>query len=238
MRYIDISKYQQSVDYEKLKNEVDGVIIRAVSTNSNGIYIDPLFEKHYRGCIAAAIPVGVYFYSYATTKQRVDSELNLVFDAIKGKTISLPVIIDVEDNSQKTIGKQALTDIVIHALERIENAGYYAMYYSYKNFYDNYLDKERLKKYDFWLAWYTTVYPSGYKFGMWQYTSAGKVAGINGNVDISNVYKDYQTIIKNAGLNNLTDAPQQDSCAELIKAFSAKLDEIEKIIDEIREMMI
>ena len=152
--------------------------------------------------------------------------------------ISLPTIIDVEDNSQKTIGKQALTDIVIHALKRIENAGYYAMYYSYKNFYDNYLDKERLKKYDFWLAWYTTVYPSGYKFGMWQFTSTGKVAGINGNVDISNVYKDYRAIIRNAGLNKLSKAPEQDSSAELIKTFSAKLDEIEKIIDELREMMI
>lgn len=238
MRYIDISKYQPNVDYEKLKNEVDGVIIRVVSTNKNGIYIDPLFEKHYRGCVAAGIPVGVYFYSYATIKQRVDSEINLVFNAIKGKTISLPVIIDVEDNSQKTIGKQALTDIVIHALERIENAGYYAMYYSYKNFYDKYLDKERLKAYDFWLAWYTNTYPTGYKFGMWQYTSAGKLAGINGNVDISNVYKDYETIIKNAGLNNLTEAPQQNSGAELIKTFSAKLDEIEKIIDELREMML
>ena len=238
MRYIDISKYQPSVDYEKLKNEVDGVIIRAVSTNKNGIYIDPLFEKHYHGCIAAGIPVGVYFYSYATTKQRVDSELNLVFNAIKGKTISLPVIIDIEDNSQKSIGKQALTDIVIHALERIENSGYYAMYYSYKNFYDKYLDKERLKKYDFWLAWYTSVYPYGYKFGMWQYTSSGKVAGINANVDISNVYKDYRSIIKNAGLNNLSKGPQQDSNADIIKTFSTKLDEIEKIIDELREMML
>ena len=36
---------------------------------------------------------------------------------------------------------------------------------------------------------------------MWQYTSAGKIDGINGNVDCNNCYVDYPTAIKKAGLN-------------------------------------
>ena len=36
---------------------------------------------------------------------------------------------------------------------------------------------------------------------MWQSSSTGKVSGINGNVDTDIAYKDYPTIIKNAGLN-------------------------------------
>jgi lysozyme len=36
---------------------------------------------------------------------------------------------------------------------------------------------------------------------MWQYTSDGKVGGINGRVDMNIAYKDYPTVIKNAGLN-------------------------------------
>lgn len=245
MRYIDISKYQTNVDYAKLKNDCDGVIIRAVSTNSNGIYVDNMFNAHYNGCIANDIPVGVYFYTYATTLQRVDTELNILFDTIKDKKISLPVVIDIEDNSIKTIGKTAITDIIEHALKRIENAGYYAMYYSYKAFYDSYIDGARLINYDFWLRWYTSVYPQNYKFGIWQYTSSGRISAINTNVDISNVYKDYATIIKNAGLNHLTDfttAQTRDEITEKYNALKKEIttycNEMQKIIDDMKKLVL
>ena len=42
--------------------------------------------------------------------------------------------------------------------------------------------------------------------GMWQYTSTGHVAGIDGPVDLSRAYKDYPAIIKKAGLGKMKGA--------------------------------
>ena len=38
-------------------------------------------------------------------------------------------------------------------------------------------------------------------YGIWQHSEKGKVAGINGNVDLDICYKDFPTVIKGKGLN-------------------------------------
>ena len=45
------------------------------------------------------------------------------------------------------------------------------------------LDLNRLNDYDFWLAEYNTEPTYYYDFDMWQYTSTGRVPGIEGDVD-------------------------------------------------------
>ena len=38
-------------------------------------------------------------------------------------------------------------------------------------------------------------------YGMWQYSSTGRVAGINGNVDMDEAYYDFPDIMKRHHLN-------------------------------------
>ena len=40
--------------------------------------------------------------------------------------------------------------------------------------------------------------------GMWQYTSTGHVAGIDGPVDLSRAYKDYPALCRRAGLGRFS----------------------------------
>ena len=56
-------------------------------------------------------------------------------------------------------------------------------------------------RYTIWLAHWVdkTNYTGAY--GIWQHSEKGKVAGINGNVDLDVGYKDFPTIIKAKGLN-------------------------------------
>ena len=56
-------------------------------------------------------------------------------------------------------------------------------------------------RYTIWLAHWVnqTNYSSAY--AIWQYSSKGKVAGINGNVDLDICYKDFPVIIKGKALN-------------------------------------
>ena len=76
---IDASKYQGTIDWAKAKaGGVKFAMLKAVSTNSKGLYIDPYFERNYAECKRLGIPVGVYYYTYAQTKDYADKELAML----------------------------------------------------------------------------------------------------------------------------------------------------------------
>lgn len=215
---MDVSRYQGTVNWDavKVSGKVDGVMLKTVSTNSklsnraDGLYIDPTFERNYAECKRLGIPVGVYYYTYATTRDGADKELALLKTALTGKTFELPICVDVEDNKLHKLSKSALTDLVAYMLGVVQSWGVYAMLYTGLNFGTTrlYMGGAALKPYDVWLAAYRSVKPSsGWPFGMWQYTSTAHIPGVVDatpgkvtNVDLSHAYKDYATIIQRAGL--------------------------------------
>lgn len=213
---MDVSRYQGTIDWEKVKasGKVDGVMLKTVSTNrklskrKDGLYIDPTFERNYRECKRVGLPVGVYYYTYATDKEMADAELALLKAALTGKTFELPISVDVEDNKIKKLSTQALTDLAAYALDTVERWGFYALLYVGLNFAQTelYMGGAALKPYDVWLAAYRTKKPApGWSFGMWQYTSTASVSGVSGNVDLSHAYKDYAAIIAKKGLDRLRE---------------------------------
>lgn len=201
---IDVSRYQGTIDWSKLAGKIGGAMLKTVSTNKSfgGIYIDPMFERNYAECKRLGIPVGVYYYTYAQDAATVQAELDKLHQALEGKTLTLPVAVDVEDNKLKPLSADALTDLVIAAADAVESWGLYAMVYTYTYYSQTELNMDRLAAYDLWIADYRANRPTR-KHGMWQYTSTGRLDGIAGNVDISHAYKDYPTIIARAGLTQL-----------------------------------
>ena len=201
---IDVSRYQGTIDWNQVKSHVGGAMLKTVSTNKSfgGIYIDPTFERNYAECKRLGIPVGAYYYTYAQDAATVQAELDKLHQALEGKTLTLPVAVDVEDNKLKPLSADALTDLVIAAADAIESWGLYAMVYTYTWYSQTELNMDRLAAYDLWIADYRGKRPAR-KHGMWQYTSTGRLDGIAGNVDISHAYKDYPTIIARAGLTRL-----------------------------------
>ncbi len=204
MKVIDVSRYQGVIDWEKVKADgVQGAMLKTVSTNSRlgGLYNDPQFERNYAECKRLGIPVGIYYYTYAQTINQVNAELAKLREAISGKTFEMPIAIDVEDNKLKLLSKATLTDLVVYAAKTIESWGSYVMVYTYTYYWKNELDANRLRAYDLWIADYSGKRPD-LECGMWQYTSNGRVAGINGNVDLNHCYKDYPGIMQRTGLND------------------------------------
>ena len=214
----DVSRYQGNIDWEQAKADgLDGAILKTVSTNYTefgGLYIDPYFERNYAECKRLGIPVGVYYYTYAQDQNYADKELTLFKKAISGKTFELPLVVDVEDNLLKPLSANALTDIVEYALKTIESWGCYAMVYTYLNYQNTELNMARLAKYDLWLAAYRDVRPTYPAHSIWQYTSSGSLRGVNGRCDLNHCYKDFPTIIKNAGLNGFSKAEPSKLKAE------------------------
>lgn len=211
MKYLDVSTWQGSIDWAKVKADgVDGVIIRA-GFGSNTM--DNKFIRNISECNRLGIPCGVYWFSYAYTEEMARKEAEYCLSVIKPYRVELPVCFDFEGDSVAYAKKQgvtitkALASAMVRAFcDTIEKAGYYAMNYANPDYLKNYFD-DTVLKYDLWLAWYKTNPNLKEKprkeCGIWQYTSSGKVAGISGNVDVNVAYKDYRAIIEKAGLNNL-----------------------------------
>lgn len=217
-RYIDVSRYQGNITLEGWKKVkaagYQGVMLKTVSTNrrlskrADGLYIDPTFEANYRNAKAAGLAVGVYYYTYATSKAMADAELSLLADALRGKTLEMPVAVDVEDNKFRVLGKQALTDLTAYALKKVESMGFYAQLYTYTSFAKTrlYMGGAALSPYDVWLADYTGKTPAvTFAYNTHQHTSKGSVPGISGNVDLNVTTLNYPRIISKKGLTRLRE---------------------------------
>lgn len=189
---IDVSGWQKDIDFEKLKNaKVEFIIIKVGGTKgTNGdYYVDSKFKQNIENANKYNIPVGIYFYSYASSSKEAINDAKWLLKQIKGYKVELPIAFDWEDfndfNSYN-LSFFGLTTMAEDFLKTVEKAGYKGMIYGSKN----YLEKIWLPtKYNIWLAHYTdkTNYSGNYKF--WQMCDDGKVSGISTPVDIDIMYK-------------------------------------------------
>ena len=188
---IDVSRYQGNINWRKVAAAgVKFAMLRIVSTNKEGLYVDPTFEQNYKGAKENCIPVGVYLFTYAQNEAEQDEELRLMFETLKGKTLEYPVALDVEDVNTASIGKDKLTALTKRGLDIIAQTGYKPILYTGTNYKANYLDMTKLASYDLWLADCRTSYNGKGKSQMWQY-SQENIAGINGKCDVDYCYKKY-----------------------------------------------
>lgn len=215
---IDVSKHQGMIDWSKVKT--DFAILRA----GFGCYSeqeDLMFQRNYEGAKAAGIPVGAYWYSYATTVEEARQEAKACLQVLSGKQFEYPIYVDIEDALQCYIEKDVLTAIAEAFCDTLEKAGYFAGVYASTYWFINKLDHARLaERYTIWLADYRAVYNKTLMCNMHQYTSGGILAGISGRVDMNICTLDFPSIIKKAGLNGYSEtaAPNRPG----LKTFSAQ----------------
>ena len=192
----DISTWQGGIDYNAIRSRANYCILRAGFSTTT----DNAFYEHYDNL--QGLNLGAYWYSYATTPERAREEARYFLKVIEDRKFTLPLYLDIEDSSMSGLGRSTLNEIVRAFGEVIENAGYYFGVYSNVNWYDNIISGEELnQKYDWWIACWSDYEPSGINYGVWQYTSDYDADG--NRLDANYVYKDYPTIIRQAGLNHL-----------------------------------
>lgn len=190
---IDVSHHKGNINWNKVKPNIDFVILRLGWVgNKNNHTIDEKFEEYYRQCKKLNIPLGVYVYNYCNSEDAAISGARWAINKLANKTLELPVYFDMEDDSIKDLGKDKLTNICIAFNSEIEKTGLWAGVYSNLYWYNNYLNKDKIKKlYTTWIAHYTTGIDK-YKgeYDMWQNSSTGKIAGISSDVDTDYLYRD------------------------------------------------
>jgi len=193
---IDVSKWNGEIDWDKVKKAgVEFAIVRAGyrGSSTGSLVEDPYFHINMKAAAVSGVPTGVYFFTQAVNEVEAVEEASAVLKLISEYQLDYPIYIDTEGagGNGRADGLDAETrTLVCEAFCRtISNAGYEAGVYASRNWLNNNLKTERLEQYQTWLAEYRSVpLYQGY-YEMWQYTSKGKVDGIEGNVDLNIRYE-------------------------------------------------
>ena len=92
---IDVSEHQGVIDWNKVKSNIDGAIIRCGYGDDITSQDDKQYARNLAECERLGIPKGVYLYSYATTETQAKSELAHILRLIKGHTFEMPIFLEM-----------------------------------------------------------------------------------------------------------------------------------------------
>lgn len=193
---IDVSEWQGDIDFEAVRQSgIDAVYIRA---GEGSDYVDAYFESHYQGALAAGLKIGYYHYVTAQNEEEAREQARFFYSLIRGKTVDLYPAMDFE--SFPGLDVEEINAIGAAFMETLNDClGYTPSLYSDTNNTASVWDSS-FSSYPLWVAEYGPAVPSntGY-WATWdgfQYSDAGNVPGITGQVDLD-YFKD--TMLINGG---------------------------------------
>lgn len=200
LKGVDVSRYQGEIDWPLVAAEEDFVFIRLGFRGygeTGSLNIDDLFEANLSAASAAGIPVGVYFFSQAATEEEAVEEARFCLEALDGRELPLPVVIDYElaTNADGTmVGRlyeaklsgEEHGRICAAFCREIEKNGYTAAVYAGKQLLENGLGEVlEHEGCPVWLANWTVQTRYRGDYFCWQYSDRGSCPGISGPVDRS-----------------------------------------------------
>lgn len=200
---IDVSDNQGPINWAQVKEAgIDFAILRSVRGSGKTDY---QFYANVAGCQLNKIDFDVYKYSYANTKEKAVKEASEVISLMNEIGFEGTIWWDMEDKSLKSLSN--LTELIKIAKEIIEEAGYNFGIYCNKDWYEHVLEVDKFDD-PFWIARYPTenvmeldelpdknkkpILKEGHELFGWQYSSKGRVPGIQGNVDLDLIYMDLE----------------------------------------------
>lgn len=190
----DLSRYQ---GYTAVKGQASDefAISQIGGINSDGIYTQATYQSQVATGIAQGLRMHTYIWYQVGGDQQAAKECMDYFLARiqtpKGSIIAL----DYEDGA--SYDRSANTDAILYGMNRIKQAGYTPIYYSYKPYTLAHVDYKRILAEfpnSLWIAAYKdynvtatpdyAYFPTMEGVAQWQFTSMYKAGGLDGNVDL------------------------------------------------------
>ena len=199
---IDVSGHQKDIDWQKVRDAgIDFAILKIGNINArepDGWYTDSYFQRNVTECERLGIPYGVYAYSYAKNADDAVKGADHIIALLKGHNPTLPVYLDLEDNSIKDTDHATIATAFCNT---ISAAGYTPGIYANASWFKNILTDPCFTNsgWNIWTAQYRygqrydaslglgPEYPA--KFDCWQYSCLSTVPGIDGYCDINYWYR-------------------------------------------------
>jgi len=176
---IDVSRWQGTIDWNKVKAAgVQAAMIKAGGAD-DGIYEDSYLCTNYDGAKAVGLPIGAYFFF--NPNENAQTQADYFAAQLNCRQWELRPCIDVELGEEDT----ALTAKVLAFAEFLEaSTGMRPAIYCNTNYARNYLDN-RLAKYPLWIAHYGVDTPGDNpiwsRWAGFQYSSDEYLDGITEN---------------------------------------------------------
>ncbi len=200
---IDVSRAQGIIDWDTLAENKDlsFVLIRA----AQGTAQDTYFARNIKEVQRVGIPFGLYFAASATTAEGVREEAAAAIDCCRLYKPRYGAWYDMELPRHRALGRDGVSALLRCWLDAVRGAGQRCGIYTNKAWLDSLIDHSLLTDCDLWYAAYPSTarkaltdappnnrqrlsYPQAV---LWQWSSAGRVDGIVGNVDLNVCYEDF-----------------------------------------------
>ena len=117
LKGIDVSYHNGEIDFAKVKSQVDFIIMRAGYGTKKENSKEVKFDIYYEEAKKNNIPVGTYWYCYATNPEEALIEAKTFLDKVKGKKFEYPIFYDVEEKTILNSGKENIKNIMKAFLE-------------------------------------------------------------------------------------------------------------------------
>lgn len=192
LRGIDLSYANKVTDWNRAKEQVDFIILRAGYGKNN---IDQNLVPYAAKCKELGVKMWLYWFSYAYTSDMARKEALYCIEQAEKRGVEKGgrIAFDFEYDSVRYAqnkGINVTSDLVmamtVAFCQEAEKSGYTPVVYTNKDYAKRYFDIEQLKalNYEIWYAYYNKELDRN-DVALWQYTSSGSVDGIIGNVDMN-----------------------------------------------------
>ena len=149
---LDVSEFQGIVDWAQVKGA--GYQFAMLRAGYGFRTPDQQFRRNAAECNRIGLPAGAYWFCYALSPEDARKEADGCLEVIAPYRMEYPICYDIEhasvtyaEQNGVTITPALATQIVTAFCDRIEERGYFAMYYSNQNFLETYLPPEMTQQY-------------------------------------------------------------------------------------------
>lgn len=180
-RGIDVSKYQGTINWTKVAKTKKVSFVYIKATEGTSIQ-DPYYASNVKKARAAGLPVGSYhLYSSRTTAQQQFANFKSI---VKKSQQDLIPVLDIEERNNKDLDIERV-DKLLELMEK--EYGCKPMIYTSEQVYIDRFSGKKYNDYQFFIANYRR-FPKA-RHTLWQYTQTGRISGISGYVDFSEMKK-------------------------------------------------
>ena len=194
-RGIDVSEHQVGINYAKIAQNINFVILRSSYGNSSP---DKQFFNHVKGFKKAGVPIlGVYHFLYSESVEDAKAEAAFCVKCVEQAGLPKSTIIfadfeydTVERAAKKGIklGKKECSAHTKAFVEYCEKKGYPVGIYANIDYHNRMYNQPLLDKYIFWLADYSGE--ADFDCEVRQYSSKGILPGYSNHLDMNTTIAD------------------------------------------------
>ncbi len=181
---IDVSHWEGEINFRRVKEA--GIRLVYIKATQGTTVVDPDFERNYREADRERMRIGFYHYVTARDVEEAKAEAVFFSEKIKGKNQHARPAMDFEEFGE--LSRREIREISLEFLRELEQrTGVRPVIYSDASNAATVFDDDRLREYPLWIAQYGVERPDmenpWRRWSGWQYTDAGRVDGIAGDVD-------------------------------------------------------